>query len=691
MRGEVKVRLNWRKVYQTPLYAFATFATLIWLWIVSAMTTLQLVLVLLAAAVFVVALCRWLNVSPVLGYLLIGAVIGPHALDVIPESTAAGQLAEFGVVFLMFSIGLEFSLARLYRMQRIVFGLGLAQVTLGILLTVAVALLAGLSWQAGVALGGVLAMSSTALLSKMLVERMQLDSKHGREVMGVLLFQDLAVVPLLIIVPALSQAPGELAGTLGVAAIKAVLVLSLILFFGQRLMRVWFHMVAKRRSTELFMLNVLLVTLGLAGLTELAGLSMALGAFLAGMLISETEYRYQVEEDIKPFRDVLLGLFFISVGMFLDVRAVASQFLYVVLLLVALLSVKFLLVFGLSRAFGSVAGTSMRSGLWLCAGGEFGFVLLAEIRQLPLLSPAVMQLVVAALVLSMVLAPVIVQQSEKLVMRFCASEWMLRAMELTNIAARAITTEKHAIICGYGRSGQYLARFLEKEGVSYVALDLDPERVREAAAAGDTVFYGDGMRRETLMAAGLMRASVVVISYGDAESALRVLAQVRELRPELPVVVRAVDEADYERLSRAGAAEVVPEMLEASIVLASHALVLIGVPIARVVKRFREVRSQRYSLMRGFFHGASDAAEDLDEAQQARLHSIILSKGAHAVGKSIAELELEPLGVSVTAIRRREVRAVNPGPQERFEAGDVVVLVGVTETLARAEKRLLKG
>ena len=655
------------------------------------MTTLQLVLVLLASAVLVVALFRWLNLPPVLGYLLVGAAIGPHALDLVPDSAAAHHLAEFGVVFLMFSIGLEFSLPRLYSMKRIVFGLGLAQVLLTILLVLAVAVPAGLTLSAGIALGGILAMSSTALVVKMLAERLQLESKHGREIIGVLLFQDLAVVPLLIVVPALSQPAEAMAGTLAVAAAKAAVVLSLILFFGQRLMRGWFHIVARRRSTELFILNVLLVTLGLAWLTELAGLSLALGAFLAGMLISETEYRYQVEEDIKPFRDVLLGLFFITVGMFLDVGVIVRQLPWVAGLLVLLLAGKFALVAGLSRAFGASPGTAMRSGLWLCAGGEFGFVLIAHIRDLPLLPAPVLQVVTAALALSMLLAPLIVLHSEKLVMRFCASEWMLRSMELTQIAARSMATEKHAIICGYGRSGQYLARFMEQEGVSYVALDLDPERVREAAAAGDTVVYGDAARREALVAAGLMRASVVIVSYADPDSALRVLAMVRELRPELPVVVRAADESDFDRLSQAGAAEVVPEVLESSIMLASHALVLLGVPINRVVRRFREVREQRYDLMRGFFHGTSDAADDLDEARQPRLHSVALNAGAWAIGRTLGEAGLERFDVSVSLIRRRGIRAVSPAPEARLEAGDVVVLLGVPDGLEAAENRLLKG
>ncbi len=655
------------------------------------MTTLQLVLLLLASAVLVVVLFRSLSLPPVLGYLLVGTLIGPHALNMVPNSEATHHLAEFGVVFLMFSIGLEFSLSRLHSMKRIVFGLGLAQVGVTMLLSILLALLAGFSWRAGIALGGILAMSSTALVVKMLSERMQLESRHGREIVGVLLFQDLAVVPLLIVVPALSRAPEALAGTLAVAFLKAAVVLSLILFFGQRLMRGWFFIVAKQRSAELFMLNVLLITLGLAYLTELAGLSMALGAFMAGMLISETEYRYRVEEDIKPFRDVLLGLFFISVGMFFDVRIAIQELPWVAGLLVLLLLGKCVVIAGLSRAFGATPGTALRGGLWLCAGGEFGFVLITHIKGLSLLPQTALQVVTAAIVLSMLLAPLIVLYSEKIVLYFARSEWMLRAAELTQIAARSIATEKHAIICGYGRSGQYLARFLEQEDVSYVALDLDPERVREAAAAGDTVVYGDAARRDAMIAAGLMRASVVIVSYANPFSALHVLALVRELRPGLPVVVRAADENDYERLNSAGAAEVVPETLESSIMLASHALILLGVPITRVLRRFREVREQRYKLMHGFFHGATDAGRDLEDAHQQRLRTITLDAGSYGMGRTLAELGLERFNVTVPVIRRRGIRVVSPQPEARLEAGDALVVLGVPDGLAAAENRLLKG
>jgi len=655
------------------------------------METLPIILMLLRASVVSVILFRRLNLPPVLGYLLVGALIGPHAFNLVEGFAGAQHLAEFGVVFLMFSIGLEFSLAKLYAMKRIVFGLGFLQVLVTLLAVTGIATGFGLSWQAGVALGGALAMSSTAVLTKLLTERLELDARHGREVMGVLLFQDIAVVPLLILIPSFSKSPEQMAVLMGIAMLKAVVVLTVVLFLGQRLMRKWFFIVARGKSPELFMLNVLLITLGLAWLTELAGLSLALGAFVAGMLISETEYRHQVEEDIKPFRDVLMGLFFVTIGMMLDMTLVLHNLPLVLAVLGALLLVKFALVAGLSRLFGAPPGAAMRTGLWLCAGGEFGFVLLSEIRSLHLAPSLALQAVLAALVLSMLLAPIVVHYSDRLVLRFAASEWLTRSMELTMIAAQSMQTEKHAVICGFGRSGQYLARFMAQEDVSYVALDLDPERVREAAAAGENVVFGDATRRETLIAAGVARASVLIVSFADTRAAEKVLHHVRELKPELPVVVRTLDEKDFESLHRSGAAEVVPESLEASMMLASHALILVGVPVNRVLKRVRQTRMARYRSLRGFFHGESDREEIVRDGEEPRLHSVPLGSGAYAVGRTLGELALGGADVEVTAVRRRNIRALEPSAETRFEAGDVVVLLGGAEALAVVETRLLKG
>ena len=654
-------------------------------------STLQSVLVLLATAVLVVVVFRSIRLPPLLGYLIVGVAIGPHALAWIPDTAEARELAEIGVVFLMFSIGLEFSLPKLVTMRRLVFGLGAAQVLATMLTVWGCAVALGVDWRAGLILGGVLAMSSTAILARLLAERLELNSPHGRQIMGVLLAQDLAVVPLLILVPALAPGAGDLAANLGLALAKAAVVLTLLLFLGQRLMRGWFHLVARQKSSELFMLNVLLITLGLAYVTEVAGLSLALGAFIAGALISETEYRYQVEVDIKPFRDVLLGLFFVTIGMLLDLRVVVEQAPSVFLVLAALLVMKALLIFGLSLAFGTGSAAALRTGLTLAACGEFGFVLLARADALALVDVQVAQPVLAAMLLSMLAAPFIVDKSESIARSWSRSDWMHRAMELHNIAVKSMATDQHAVICGYGRSGQNLARLLEKESIPFIALDVDPQRIREAAAAGESVVFGDAARREVLVAAGLLRARVLAITYSDTASALRILGLVQELRPGLPVVVRTVDDADIDQLKAAGAAEVVAEIMEGSLMLASTALMLLGVPVNRVLHRIRETREQRYSLFRGFFRGITDEADDADEAQQPRLQSVTIAPGAAAIGMTLGAIGLEALRVEVTAVRRRNIRNVAPDPDTRVEEGDVLVLLGAAADLAAAEIKLMQG
>jgi monovalent cation:H+ antiporter-2, CPA2 family len=542
---------------------------------------------------------------------------------------------------------------------------------------------------AAFALGGALAMSSTAIVLKLLAERLELETEHGKRIVGILLFQDLAVVPLLVIVPALANEPEHLYAALGWALLKATVILTVLLVGGQWLLRRWLHLVARRRSHELFILNVLLITLGLAWITEHAGLSLALGAFVAGMLISETEYRHQVEEDIKPFRDVLLGLFFVTIGMLLNLGVVVSQFGWVMLALLVPTGFKFALVLGVARALGAGMGTAIRTALPLATAGEFGFVLLNQAGGLQLLPPHLIQIVLAAMLLSMLATPFLIQYADRIALRFAGSEWLARSLALTNIATRSMATERHVIIAGYGRSGQHLARMLTQENISYVALDLDPDRVREAAAAGDSVVYGDAARRETLIAAGLARAAAVVVSYNDAHSALKVLHFAHEMKPTLPVIVRTQDDADLDKLLAAGATEVVPEVFEGSLMLGSHALVLLGVPLGRVVRRVREARDSRYRLLRGYFHGADDPAEFDDEGHE-RLHSVPVDPGSAAIGQSLGAIDLRAIGAEVTAIRRRGIRGADPSDDTVLLEGDVVVLRGLPEALELAEGRLLQ-
>jgi CPA2 family monovalent cation:H+ antiporter-2 len=507
--------------------------------------------------------------------------------------------------------------------------------------------------------------------------------------MGVLLFQDLAVVPLLVLIPALGSPAETLLISIAIAAAKAVALIVLLLTGGQALMRWWLTLVARRRSDELFVLNLLLITLGLAWLTELAGLSLALGAFIAGMLISETEYKHQVETDIRPFHDVLLGLFFITIGMLLDWRPVAERWGLVLVMVTVPVLFKLAMVTLLARAFGASTGVSLRTGLYLAQAGEFGFVLLTLGQANDLVPPALLNPVLASMVLSMLATPFIIQWSNRLVLKLVASEWMQQSLQMTTIARKSINVNRHVIICGYGRCGQNLARMLEREGIPYMALDLDPDRVRQAAEAGDSVVFGDAARLQALIAAGLARASAVVVSYLDVASAMRVLTHAREHAPQVPVIVRTQDDHDLDKLQAAGATEVVPETLESSLMLASHALALVGVPMRRVLRIVQEQRDARYSLLRGYFHGADD--DTAHEMEQERLTTVKLPPDAAALGRALGEFDLHALDVRVVSLRRSNGRTVDPDTDPHLHDGDALVLSGRPEPLSKAEERLLKG
>ncbi|RZJ20052.1 MAG: potassium transporter [Haliea sp.] len=651
------------------------------------MTGLELTLLYLLAAVLGVVACRSLKLPPMLGYLAVGVVIGPNALALSQDADGVRHLGEFGVVFLMFVIGLEFNLPKLRSMRRHVFGLGLLQVVMTIMLaTVGSLFLAALaptlwhmSWQTALALSGAIAMSSTAVVIKLLSERLEMESEHGKRVMGVLLFQDLAVVPLLVLIPALGSSPDKLLMALAIAGIKATVLVGLLLTGGQRVMRWWLTLVARRKSEELFVLNLLLVTLALAWLTELAGLSLALGAFIAGMLISETEFKHQVETDIRPFHDVLLGLFFISIGMMLDWRLVLERWPLVLLLLVVPVLFKLVLVTALARGLGATTGVSLRTGLYLAQAGEFGFVLLALAQNNSLVPPALLNPILASMVLS----------SNRIVMRLVSSEWLQQSLQMTSIARKSINVDKHVIICGYGRCGQNLGRMLDGEGIPYMALDLDPDRVRQAAAAGDSVVFGDAVRLQALMAAGLARASAVVVTYLDTPSAMKVLANIRAHAPTVPVIVRTVDDRDLEKLQAAGAAEVVPEAIEGSLMLASHALALVGVPMRRVIRVVQDQRDARYNLLRGYFHGADD--NTVNELDQERLSTVTLPLGTRAAGQMLGAMALLAMGVRVVSLRRSNGKPVRHDDDTLLEGGDSLVLSGKPEALAVAEEKLLSG
>ncbi|MBK6367947.1 MAG: cation:proton antiporter [Polaromonas sp.] len=661
------------------------------------MNSLELILLYLLAAVLGVAAFRMLKLPSMLGYLVVGVAIGPNMLAFAQNTKSVQHLAEFGVVFLMFVIGLEFNLTKLRSMRRHVFGLGLLQVIVTMMVVTAGTLMLAyllpkfwqVSWQTALALSGVVAMSSTAIVVKLITERLELESEHGKRVVGVLIFQDLAVVPLLVLIPALAAREEGLFVALGWASLKAAVLITFLLLGGRHVMRWLLTLVVKQKSEELFVLNLLLVTLGLAWLTELIGLSLALGSFIAGILISETEYKHQVETDIKPFHDVLLGLFFITIGMMLDWRMVIERWPLILLLVTLPVLLKLIIITALSRVLGATTGVSLRTGIYLAQAGEFGLVLLTLTQESQLIPPNLFNPILASMVLSMLATPFLVMNANHIVMKLVSSDWLQQSLQMTRIARQSIGANKHVIICGFGRCGQNLAKLLEAEKIPYVALDLDPDRVHKAAAAGDKVVYGDAVRLQALMAAGLARASAVVITYLDTPSALKVLSNVKSHASQVPVIVRTVDDHDLEKLQQAGATEIVPEAIEGSLMLASHALALVGVPMRRVIRVVQDQRDARYGLLRGYFHGSDDdSVHDLD---QTRLSTLILNSKDFAVGRRFSDLQGD-IAVQLLTVRRSNGEMLNLiSAQNILQSGDTLVLSGKPEALALIERKLVQG
>ena len=559
-------------------------------------------LLLLSAAVGAVSVTRRFNFPPMLGYLAVGMTFGPHGLKLLAESHEVDTVAEFGVVFLMFSIGLEFSLTRLKAMRSLVFGLGAAQMLLTAGGTLIFAVIHyGQPWRTGLAIGLAVAMSSTAIVAKMLSERFELHSRSGRQTMGVLLFQDLAVVPCLILLPALAEPADDILPTLGVALLQAVIVLTALIWLGQRLMQPLFDAVAHHRSEELFVLTTLWIVVGLSYATAQTGLSLALGAFVGGMLVSETAYRHQVEADIRPFRDILLGLFFVTVGMMLDLAFVISHLHLLLLAVLLLVGGKGAVMLIVSLAARSSREVALRTTAQLAQAGEFGLVLIELARDNKLLDGETFQVTMAAMLVSMFLAPFLIAQAAQLGKHLAGSKRTHGTKVVQQVAEVGDVLDQHVILCGYGRTGERIAEFLEGENVPFLALDVDPQRTRQAAAKGRHVVFGNADRAEILAAAGIGRARAVVISYPEVHSIEQVLRVVRQQRPDIPVVVRTQDESSVLRLKAAGATEVIPEVLEGSLMIAAETLSQLGIPTEQAIMRVRAIRAERYASLRAFY------------------------------------------------------------------------------------------
>lgn len=648
------------------------------------------ILLIFTTAVVIVWLFRKLKLPTILAYLAAGVLVGEFGLGLVKDNGNYEHLAELGIVFLLFTLGLEFSLPRLLAMKRLVFAVGSLQVAVSLLVFTLLALLFGLDFSSAFVVGGILALSSTAIVIRQLSETGAMKRKSGQLSVAILLFQDVAVVPLLIVIPMLAvQGDSSLLSTLAFAMLKGISVVILLLFIGKWLLPKIFDVIAQVRTDELFVLTTLLVILLASAITQWFGLSMALGAFLAGMMLGESEYKYQLEADIRPYRDILLGLFFITVGMKLDIFLLLSSPIKLLLFMASFMLIKIFIIKALAVRAGQIEKDAWASGIMLAQMGEFGFVLIALANQSNILPVNVSSMLLGAGVISMAVTPYMVENARSWG-RFLSQKNSDEHKELQTL----ISTEKlsdHVIICGFGRVGQTVSRFLKQDNIPFVAIDTDPLRTSKARDAGEHVLFGSSRQTELLKAANLDEAKLVVIAFGEDRQSIEVIKKVRSLSETVPILVRTRNDDQFEVIKRAGANEVVPESLEGSLMLVSQVLALTGVPFARIIRRVQKERKNHYNHLHGFFQGEDTdlSATGMNEVEIA--HALTIQQKSYACGKSIACLKLKENKVDVVSIRRQDKEIIDPEDGMIIIEDDTLVIRGKVRKIKKADKFIRVG
>lgn len=645
----------------------------------------QLIMIL-GLSVCAIALFHRFNLPESLGYLAVGIVLGPTATGLISQDFDISLLAEIGVVFLLFTLGLEFSISRMRAMKQEVFGLGGLQVLLCVTGIFGMLNMIGAPVRESLIIAAALALSSTAIVSKELTQSNEIRARQGQLSIGVLLFQDIAAVLFLILVPAIAGAGGQsVVPAISVALAKGALFVALMLAAGKWILPVIFNEIAKARSEELFVLIALMIALMAAWLTHMLGLSMALGGFIAGMMLGDSNYKHQVEADIRPFRDILLGLFFVSVGLMLDLNILAEHWPVIVAATTGLLVFKLSVISILARTFGEDKRISLKTGLALCQGGEFCFALIALATQYGQTGGEKASLVLSATILSMLVAPLLIRNSSKIVnLCFRRSEATVENARSVDIQQQTAHISNHTLICGYGRVGQTISRFLARENLAYTALDDDALHVHEAGLAGEPVFYGDCRRLELLQAVGLDRAKQVIICIDKTENALSVVKVIRDAYRNLPILVRTRDLSQSDELKQAGATMVIPEVLESSLLIVKQVFLMLGMDREVVRHKIHQAREQQYDILSGFYPGVSDIQAEIEDV--ALRHAVTICKGASCEGLKPVDLPVED-DVTVMGIKRDGI-TYDPNQVKALAIDDIVILAGPMANLQQSEKNL---
>jgi CPA2 family monovalent cation:H+ antiporter-2 len=648
-------------------------------------------LLILLAAVPVAFLCLKLRMPILVGLMLTGIMIGPYGLGLIKEIEAIEILAEIGVVLLLFTIGLEFSLRRLREMQRLVFVGGGLQVLLTILAAVALETLVGQPINKAIFFGFLFALSSTAIVLKSYVERAEIDAPHGRAGVGILIFQDLSIVLMMMLIPLLGgrQATSLYAvvWTLGTAFLALGGIIAASWFIVPQLLK----QVVKMRSPEVFVISVVLICLGTSWLTSQFGLSLALGAFIAGVIIADSEYSHQVVADILPFRDVFNSLFFISIGMLLSVSALMEN-LATVLILAALLIVgKALIILGVVKFLGYSLRVSTMTALGLAQVGEFSFVLAKAGRAEGLMPDADYQSFLAASIISMIATPFLIAVAPKIgyFLQSLTGNQPVGDVTETGGESEIYKLRDHVIVVGYGLNGRNLSRVLRAVGLPYIVLEVNSETVRRAKSEGEQMIFGDGTRREVLHHIGVERASVLVVAISDPAAGRRIVGQARQMNPKLHLIVRTRYVSEIAELLEIGANEVIPEEFETSIEIFSRVLHRYGVARNIIERQIGEIRRQGYEMLRSSSLPMIHLSQFADALDGTATETIFLTNESPALGKTLAEVNLRnQTGVTIVAAVRAGATEINPGADFKLQTEDILVLLGATEKIDAARKIL---